>query len=268
MPDSNYTNTAPSDNKITATLDATVKQASAMISKKSFKQKLIDITEIVVSKVGPAGMGWQGASVLAGLFGFASTSAQFALTTGLGEGLAVFLGHVIYFAVKKKVKDRKIKMTEQIWIGLWLGTAAFTSGTFWQPILSASLSMGFGFYAAASITGLGCGLMFLAGLRLGRQFYSHIEKPNAKNLKDDALLSLAISGAAGSFVGTSNLLGNPLQWFVVQNSDTVLKGVLRAGASTAFGFFIIGTIRDTVIEIMRLAKAFARRNSPAREDSA
>ena len=76
--------------------------------------------EVTVSKIFPAGAGWQAASLYADKLGFAADSASFALTTGVGDGIAVAAGHTGYYAVKKAVADSSIDMGEQAGVGVWL----------------------------------------------------------------------------------------------------------------------------------------------------
>ena len=74
--------------------------------------------EVTISKIFPAGAGWQAASLYADKLGFAADSASFALTTGVGDGIAVAAGHTGYYAVKKAVADPTIDMGEQAGLGV------------------------------------------------------------------------------------------------------------------------------------------------------
>ena len=58
--------------------------------------------EVVISKLFPAGCGWQAASIYAESLQYLPTSIPFFLTVGLGEGLAVGIGHIAYNLSKKK----------------------------------------------------------------------------------------------------------------------------------------------------------------------
>ena len=64
--------------------------------------------EIMVSKVFPAGFGWQFSSGVAEEIGFGADTAGFALTTGLGDAAGVFLGHSIYKAAQSLVSDKLV----------------------------------------------------------------------------------------------------------------------------------------------------------------
>jgi len=57
--------------------------------------------EITVSKLFPGGFGWQTGSVVAANIGFRSTEVPFWLLTGVGDFLGVFLGHIVFMALKK-----------------------------------------------------------------------------------------------------------------------------------------------------------------------
>ena len=78
--------------------------------------------------------------------------------------------------------------------GIFLGTAAFFSGFSWQPTVNFLVDSGFN--STLLGTGAVCGLMFFAGLRIGRIMYhgylKGIEKPTYANLKADSLPGLAL----------------------------------------------------------------------------
>jgi hypothetical protein len=54
----------------------------------TLKDRAIVTADVTVSKIFPAGFGWQTASVYAGAAGFAPTSVEFAFMTGTGKGPA------------------------------------------------------------------------------------------------------------------------------------------------------------------------------------
>ena len=209
--------------------------------------------EVTVSKIFPAGFGWQGASVIADSnFGFAADSAQFAFTTGLGDGTGVFLGHTTFYALKKAITgDDSIKMGEQMQTGFMLGTAAFHAGTAWQPIVNfLHDSAGCSFNQTLAGTMAGCGVMFFVGLRVARHLYSGfmsaVAAPAYDNLKADAALSISIGGATACFVGTDvSFVANGVDqnWLrgIVGIEDGVsdLVGCATAGSSTAIGFTVV-----------------------------
>merc|ERR1711988_253157 len=62
--------------------------------------RFVGMFEVAVSKIFPAGCGWQGASVIADGWGYQATELPFFLITGAGDGLAVCAGHTAYMALK------------------------------------------------------------------------------------------------------------------------------------------------------------------------
>ena len=62
--------------------------------------------EVTISKLFPAGFGWQAGSIVAADMGMKATDTGFFLITGLGDMTGVFLGHSIYYGLKSVfVKD-------------------------------------------------------------------------------------------------------------------------------------------------------------------
>ncbi len=164
--------------------------------------------EVTVSKIFPAGFGWQSSSILARDFlGYAPDTLGFALTTGLGDGIGVFLGHCAYnFAKKNATGDDSINMERETQTGILLGSAAFCSGTAWQPIVNALQAADLSFFQVFAGTWVGCGTAFYLGMRGARTILSgpfqHIMEPTFENSITDKSLSAAIGGATGFFVGT------------------------------------------------------------------
>ena len=68
--------------------------------------------EIMISKVFPAGFGWQFSSGVAEEIGFGADTAGFALTTGIGDAAGVFLGHTLYKAAQSLVSDKVVSGRE------------------------------------------------------------------------------------------------------------------------------------------------------------
>jgi len=224
--------------------------------------------EITVSKLLPAGAAWQAMAGVASNYGFASSSASFAVLTGIGDGLGVGAGHLVFKmgqrAVirslnKKRSAESKLEepsLMSESQSALYLGSAAFCSGTVWQPVVNL-LTEAFPGSFSATMTGTGivCATVFFAGLRGGRVLYGSTGlcpsiAPNSRqNLKTDALLSLSVGGGSGCFVGTDfNLLGNPFRDVLgISSTDTVLMGCGRAGASTALGYLATQTVQNVVL---------------------
>ena len=210
--------------------------------------------EVMVSKIFPAGFGWQGASVLAEGWGMAADSASFALTTGVGDGLGVVTGHTLFMIAKKAATgNENISVPIEFQTGILLGSAAFCSGTAWQPVVDALTATGYGFNTAAAGTTVACALAFYGGLRLARAVYPGlglrgIEPPSYANLKADATLSISIGGATGAFVGTDCSFGdqNWLRPVVgIEDGTGDLAGMATAGASTALGFAVFQGLQNT-----------------------
>ena len=89
-------------------------------------------------------------------------------------------------------------------------------------------------------------------LRLGRIIYAPLglEPANYANLCGDAMLSASIGAATGTFVATDISFGaaNPLRpLFGVEDSMSDLEGCIRAGSSTAAGFFLLQTAQNLVL---------------------
>ena len=210
--------------------------------------------EVTVSKIFPAGAGWQAASLYADKLGFAADSASFALTTGVGDGIAVAAGHTGYYAAKKAIADPTIDMGEQAGLGVWLGSAAVCSGALWQPLVNAlQASEKLPFEAVAGMTAVGCGGAFLTGLRVGRAVMPWVPDCDSGNFATDAYLSMAIGGASSFFVGTDVAYlggdGNFLRPVVgVEDFDSDLLGVAKAGTSTALGFVAFQSVQNVAFK--------------------
>lgn len=201
------------------------------------------LAEVTVSKLFPAGFGWQAASVWAGNQGMTDTDLSFFLTTGIGDAIFVAAGHTIFYSIMKHIYLPDVKVGTELQTGIWLGTAAFCSGTAWQPIVNLLAGYGLTFTPAAIVTTMLCGSCFYFGLRMGRLVYGKglgmsIPGNDYGNLKTDAQLSLSIGGAGGAFVGTcADMPGNWLRGAVgVEDFHSDVTGMVRAGASTAIGF--------------------------------
>jgi hypothetical protein len=227
-----------------ATVPVAVKAAA---KSSTLMDRFVVTAEVTVSKIFPAGFGWQSSSVIAGSqFGYASDSLNFALTTGIGDGVGVLMGHYAYYTAKKLITgSTDIDLTKELHTGILLGSAAFCSGTAWQPLVNALQGANLPFSQVFVGTWLGCGAAFYVGLRLGRTILSgplaHVQEPTYENSKADVSLSAAIGGATGFFVGTDAAYlpdQNFLIDFVgIQDGTPDLTGCAIAGASTSLGFF-------------------------------
>ena len=220
-----------------------------------FGQRMKSTVEVMVSKIFPAGFGWQGASCVAEDLGFASTDLSFFLATGAGDFLGVATGHTLYYTLKKAVTgDNEINLSYELHTGLLLGSAAFCSGTVWQPIVNFAQMQGMSFNSSALLTLGVCAGAFFGGLRLFRVLYSPImegvEENSYENFKNDFALSVSIGAATACFVGTDVSYGDG-NWLrpVVGIEDTfsVPLGMCLAGSSTALGFFGLQTVQNIVM---------------------
>jgi len=205
--------------------------------------------EITISKLFPGGFGWQTGSVVAVNLGYRASDVPFWLLTGVGDFFGVFLGHMVFMAIKKSILPSKKTMFDEFGVGMWLGSAAFCSGTLWQPTVSLLSGYGLAFPSVALLTSGVCAAAFLGGLRAGRRVYTKlgIERAHSRNLSEDFGLSVAIGGAAGMFVGTDvTIINNPFLTFVgVYDYMTPFQGCIKAGTSTAVGFAAFHTIQNT-----------------------
>lgn len=206
--------------------------------------------DVIGSKIFPAGFGWQAASVAAGSMGHASDTLGFALLTGAGDFAGVLAGHTLY-TVSKTYYTGVDANKAGLPVGLWLASAAFCSGTAWQPTVNALAALDLGFVPTAIATGAVTGTTFYAGLRAGRQLFTPIglEPPSANNAYSDAMLSVSIGGATGTFVGTDvSFADNALRpLFGVEASMTSLEGMVRAGASTSTGFLAVQAVQNLAL---------------------
>jgi len=226
--------------------------------------------EITVSKLIPAGAGWQAMGTFASSLDLASSSASFALLTGIGDGLGVGLGHMLYKTCQRAIvrsSNKKRSPQEQLQepslpvelqTAIYLGSAAFCSGAVWQPVVNLlTETFPSDFYSIMSGTGVVCTAAFFAGLRAGRILYGKsgllpaIAPNSIQNLKGDALLSVSIGGGAACFVGTDySMIGNPFRALLgIAPTDTALMGCVRAGTSTSIGYFAIQTAQNLALPI-------------------
>ena len=230
----------------TSSLTEEAPAAATPAKSSGLMSRFIVTAEVTVSKIFPAGFGWQTSSIIAeNNFGFAADSLNFALTTGAGDAIGVLAGHTAYYAGKKALGvDSSINMTREFHTGILLGSAAFCSGTAWQPLVDALQGANLSFAQVFVGTWIGCGAAFYGGLRAGRTILSgplkYVQEPTYENSKTDTSLSVAIGGATGFFVGTDaaylpdqNFLINAVG---IADGTPDLVGCAIAGTSTSLGF--------------------------------
>jgi len=216
-----------------------------------FMSRMALTAEVLVSKIFPAGFGWQAASCVADQsFGLSADSAGFAVMTGLGDFTGVFLGHSLFYLVK----DGPAKLGSNMQTATWLASSAFLAGTAWQPTVNVLAAAGLGFNPVAMGTGAITGACFMVGLRLGRTIYGGfmpaIAAGTSENLVADAQLSVAIGGGTGCFVGTDagSLDGNWMRPVLgIEESTPDLLGCVKAGSSTLIGFGVVQTVENLAI---------------------
>ena len=207
--------------------------------------------EVIVSKIFPAGFGWQAASVVAGNQGFEADSLNFALTTGAGDFAGVLAGHSTY-SICNAMLGRGGGLGGDLVAGLWLATAAFCSGTAWQPTVNfLHDTAGCNFAQSAVGCGIVTGFCFFVGLRIGRFIYKPLGLPGMDyaNLCGDAMLSVSIGAATGTFVGTDITFPDNVirPYFGVEDSMSDVEGMVRAGMSTSAGFLGVQTMQNVVM---------------------
>ncbi len=240
--------------------EAVVSNGKAVYTPGPIVGRMAVLAEVLVSKIFPAGFGWQGFSAIAEGMGLEADQLSFYFMTGLGDFCGVLVGHTTFYAIKKALFDPSIKMSDTFQLGVWLASAAFMSGGAWQPAVNCFQTKGvycdgiLPFNNAVAATTIVCGSMFYVGLRLGRSIYQPIMPalpgPDYGNLRGDAQLSIAVGGATGVFVGTDISYGSE-NWMAgligVQDDDAILTGMIKAGSSTALGFSAIQLVQNVTV---------------------
>ncbi|MDP2435964.1 MAG: EF-hand domain-containing protein [archaeon] len=221
-----------------------------------FSSRMITTAEVALSKIFPAGFGWQLGASVAALLGAHSTELGFFLMTGVGDSLGVFCGHVLYMTAKKLTSnDPSIDIRgQEVPTALLLATAAMCSGSIWQPLVNVLQAAGVPFGSTLMLATAICGLSFFTGLRAGRALYHPrfpgIAQSSYANLKADAFLSLAVGGASGAFVGTDISYGaaNWLSGSVgIPSTSSAFNASILAGSSTALGFTAVQSAQNVLI---------------------
>ena len=217
-------------------------------------QRNIKTTEIIISKIFPAGCGWQYGSIVATHNYYIPSDISFMLTCGIYQGMAVGVGHWLYMMTKKNTTDyihhtirpeNPIDMTLETYKAIQFGTASVVTGTVWQP--TVDLLRYDGFYTTAIGTGITCGAFFFTGLTLSK----YICRPktnqiiNRGTIAKDALLSISIGGANAMSVATDPIIhGNILTPIYGIGDMLAYNSIYIAGFSTASGFMVIQFIQN------------------------
>lgn len=202
-----------------------------------FLQRMGPTLEIVCSKIVPAGIGWQAASVAASNL----DPLLFSLATGAGDGCMVLLGHQAWHRAKKACRQT-VDLDSEKQISYWLGSAAACSGAAWQPVVD--LCAPYGLFPTMALTSAACGAAFYTGLRVFRRVY---RVPGSNT--DDAQLAASIGGATGAFVLTDPLLnGGMVPFLEIATDASVYNACLTAGASTGLGFMGVQGLQNAWVE--------------------
>jgi len=220
-------------------------EEAAAATEKGVGSRFMLTFEVIVSKIFPAGFCWQASSLVAeGTFGLGAETAGFALVTGVGDACGVFAGHSLYKLVQSGMNP-EIQMKTEKQVAGWLASAAFLSGTGWQPIVNMCAGMGLGFNGAALVTTGACAGLFFTGLRVGRRVFS-VGEASKENFAKDAQLGISIGGATGAFVGTDvSFGGNWLRPVVgVEETTSDIIGMVKAGSSTSLGFGAVQSVQN------------------------
>lgn len=222
-------------------------------------KRFIVTAEVCLSKIFPAGFGWQAGGVVAGHMGFGSTDVELFLIAGAGDAIGVGIGHFAYYAIKNAM-GYKQDLTVTAHTSVLLSTACMFSGTAWQPVvnfLHDTAHLDFNGVAVGTVGA--CAFAFFTGLRFGRLIWSPIiygVAPNSyENLKADVGLGIAVGGATGTFVGTDVSFVTPegvdsnwLRPYVgVEDSFSEVKGMVTAGVSTSLGFTIAQSAQNVTL---------------------
>ncbi len=229
------------------TTETTASGAPAVAESTDYLKRFKYTAEVTVSKIFPAGFGWQASSIVAENMGLEATDAAFAATTGLGDGTGVLLGHCSYYMLKSMI-DPTVDIKQELHTGIFLASAAFCSGAAWQPTVNLLQGANLSFTQVLVGTTIATMSAFYVGLRGGRGIYSNflqVAPADYANLRGDAQLSLAIGGACGAFVGTDTAYlvdQNYLKGVVgIEDADSALTGCIKAGSSTSLGFNVVQT---------------------------
>jgi len=217
----------------------------------TFTKRFSATMEVVVSKIFPAGFGWQTASIIGAQHGLEADSFNFALATGAGDFAGVLVGHSL-FALYKALSAKPGGLRSDLVTGLWLSSAAFCSGAAWQPVVNfLHDGAGANFVSTAVGCGAATGACFFVGLRLGRVVFEPLGLPKADyaNLCGDAMLSASIGAATGTFVATDiSFADNVLSPYLgITDSMSDLQGCMRAGLSTSAGFLCMQTLQNLAL---------------------
>ena len=163
------------------------------------------------------------------------TTAAFAVLTGIGDAMGVFLGHAILTAIEAKFMSKAFCGLDRfLRIAGALSTGCILSGGAWQGLTDLCAVHHWPFTAAMLFVGACCGSFFFVGFTAGRAIFS-IERATQK----DFTLSLSCGLASGFFVGTdARYPNNWLQIIVGERNGHDALDIFKAGLSTFLGFSV------------------------------
>ena len=198
-----------------------------------------------------------------------STSWTYAVATGSGDALGVFLGNMIRLWLESLSRKHcsnsnsnnivyrivPSMFTPSPYPGhnaavrdsLAVGIGAFVSGFAWQPLVNvAASSLQMGFTTAMVFVGGCCGVLFFLGYAVGiyvclrRSVWHH----NLTYFLRDVSLAVGVMGSAAFFVGTDMTYPNNwLEDIVGERDGTVtILNCLKAGFSTFLGFMVMSLV--------------------------
>ena len=202
--------------------------------------RYLKTSEVVVSKLFPAGCGWQAASIVAENLNYLPSTMPFFLTVGLGEGLAVGVGHLTYYTIKKKLINNQINMKNELGSALQLGTAATMSGTIWQPTVKVLSNYDFIFASSGTYYLWINFILVLDFPDLYTVIYSQME------IKEMIYYICFCSWCCWYVVATDVSLANNfmMPYLGITDSMSDLHGIGLAGLSTASGFVFVKNFQN------------------------
>jgi len=206
-----------------------------------YLNRMMTSVEVMISRVFPAGAGWQLASILATNAGVASNSLLFCSLLGLGNFFGVIFGHMLWEGLKKVVKG-DVDLAREFQVASLLGGAAFFSGLSWQVAMNVFKAVGVGLLQSFMSVGIVCTMAFFLGMRMMRQNLSPVmtavDKNSFVNLRSDIGLAIAIGGATAGLVFTDAFVGtSPLLSFLeAKAAVSSLVAVACGGLASSLGF--------------------------------
>lgn len=143
-----------------ASIDSTSTKVIAQPARRDYANRFLVSAEVTISKIFPAGFGWQYGSVIAGDMGYQASDVGFALMTGAGDFAGVLIGHSTFYAIKSLYAP-EVNVSKELHTGLFLASAAFFSGGAWQPIVNTLQSAGYSYVGVTGVTTIVCASAFL-----------------------------------------------------------------------------------------------------------